>query len=209
MEPASDINVGTLERRLFSYKKRSYGSLLLTSLATAIAVFLGFYVSLIETSAPVALDDQMAIERAIDILDEKGFDDEVFLLRKTASYRSTDHWFNGIILKENAYAATNFPFQIITIYPDFYDKAVDDIERAMILLHEARHLQAKDEADAYAYVWRNRDRLGWTQLSHGTTPTYITIEEETRSVAPDLFACPQNLWNDCTEDKLGSYRVAE
>ena len=69
----------------------------------------------------------------------------------------------------------------------------------MVLLHEAQHLKGGDEKAAYSFVWQNRERLGWTQLSHGTTPSYITIEQQTREFAPELFTCRQNLWSDCTE----------
>jgi hypothetical protein len=158
-----------------------------------------FYFSMLTSSKPVTPAAKAAIDRAVAVLESKGFDQEVFLLRHTAVFRSTDNWLNRMNFNENAYAATNFPFQVITLYPDFYNKASDDTERAMILLHEAQHLKGSDEADAYAYVWENRERLGWTQLSHGTTPTYTTIEQQTREYVPELFTCSTNLWNDCTE----------
>jgi hypothetical protein len=41
---------------------------------------------------------------------------------------------------QTAYAATNFPFAVVTLYPTFFKYAVDDIERATILLHESYHL---------------------------------------------------------------------
>ena len=104
-----------------------------------------------------------------------------------------------MVAKENSYAATNFPFQIVTLYPDFFTKAADDTERAMVLLHEARHLQGDSETEAYAFVWNHRVQLGWTQLSHGTTPTYITIFNQTRENTPELFTCSDKVWNDCTE----------
>ena len=157
-----------------------------------------FYCSLLATSKPVSVSEMQTITRAIDLLDERGFGREAFLLRNTVSFRSTDNWINAATTDENAYAATNFPFEIVTIYPDFYNKAVDDTERAMVLLHEAQHLQGKNEREAYAYVWQNRTRIGWTQLSHGTTETYITVGEQTRENAPELFSCTANYWNDCT-----------
>jgi hypothetical protein len=158
-----------------------------------------FYFSLLATSLPLEHHQRETVDRAIAILEQKGFEREAFLLRHTVSYRSSDHWLNRFVFSENAYAATNFPVQIITIYPDFYNKAEDDTERAMILLHESRHLMGEGEHEAYAYVWQNRQRLGWTILTHGTTPTYVTIEEITRENAPELFTCSDKLWNDCTE----------
>jgi len=158
-----------------------------------------FYLSLVTTSAPVGAENMESIERAIAVLETKGFDREVFLLRNVATFRSSDNWLNGLNPEENAFAATNFPFEIITVYPDFYTKTTDDTERAMILLHEAQHLQNADEQQAYTRVWRERERIGWTALSHGTTPTYITVELLTRENAPELFECNSRLWRDCTE----------
>lgn len=167
--------------------------------AAAVLAVVAFYLSLLTTSLPPAPQDRPAIDRAIAILEEKGFNNEVFLLRNTVTFRSTDHWLNSLTPKENAYASTNFPFHIITLYGDFYTKTVDDTERAMVLLHEARHLVGENENEAYAYVWKNRHQLGWTIRTHGTTPSYITIEQQTREMAPEIFNCPDNLWMDCTE----------
>lgn len=176
----------------------SFGVAASCALAAVLALF-AFYLSLVATSAPVEPQDMAKVRRAIVLLDEKGFGREVFLLRHFATFRSRDNWLNGFAEKESAFAATNFPFQIITLYPDFYSKATDDTERAMILLHEAQHLQGKDERGAYSYVWQHREQLGWTQISHGTTPSYITISQLTRENAPELFTCAEKVWNDCTE----------
>ena len=165
----------------------------------AILAVAAFHLSLISTALPPSTQENQQIERAIELLDTRGFDTEAFLLRHTTTFRGTDHWLNALVRKEDAFAATNFPFQIITLYPDFYSRANDDTERAVILLHEARHLMGSDEEAAYAYVWQSRADLGWTQLEYGTTPTYITIEQQTRENAPALFDCPSNLWSDCTE----------
>ncbi len=166
------------------------------------------YLSLVTTSAPMTADDRRAVERAIVFLESRGFEREAFLLNNVATFRSSDNWLNQAVGAENAYAATNYPFGIITIYPDFAGKAVDDTERAMVLLHEARHLMNETEAEAYAYVWRERQRLGWTQLSHGTTETFITVELQTREHAPELFTCRSQAWNDCTET-MTARRVKE
>ena len=165
----------------------------------AILAIIAFYCSLIASSTPLWPEDRAEVDRAISLLEQKGFDREVFLLRHTVAFRSSDNWLNRMTKRDNAYAATNFPFQIVTLYPDFYAKTTDDTERAMVLLHEAQHLKGGDEKAAYSFVWQNRDRLGWTQLTHGTTPSYITIEQQTREFAPELFTCRQNLWNDCTQ----------
>jgi len=171
----------------------------LTHAASALLAIIAFYLSLVSTSLPPAPVEQQRIDGAIQLLADRGFSDEVFLLKGTTTFRATDHWLNSFIPKENAYASTNFPFQIVTLYADFYSKAVDDTERAMILLHEARHLMGEDENHAYAYVWRHRSQLGWTMRSHGSTESYITIEQQTREYAPELFNCPEKPWEDCTE----------
>ena len=164
-----------------------------------VLALVAFYLSLLTTSIPPNKQERADIDRAIGVLASKGYHDEVWLLRRTTTFRVTDHWLNSFVEKENAYAATNFPFQIVTVYPDFHNKAVDDTERAMVLLHEARHLMGEDENQAYAYVWRTRKKLGWTLETHGTTESYITIEQQTREQAPELFNCPEKPWEDCTE----------
>lgn len=121
------------------------------------------------------------------------------MLDSYAVYRSSDSWFNSMIPKENAYAATNFPFEIMTIYPDFYTYPTDETERAAILLHEARHLQGKDEKDAYEFVWKNRNKLGWTKERYFNSPLWKNVRSQTREYAPWLFSCEGSDFNDCTE----------
>lgn len=168
-------------------------------LVAGVLVVVIFYLSLIATSVPVTPENNAVIGRAVELLGEKGFTREAFLLRHAVSYRASDNWLNTFVADENAYAATNFPFEIITVYPDFYSKTKDDNERAMILLHEAQHLQMSNDNEAYAYVWRNRERLGWTQLTYGATPTFVSVALQTRENSPELFTCTSRVWNDCTE----------
>lgn len=170
-----------------------------THAAAAVLAVIAFYLSLISTSLPPTKAESRQIDRAIQLLADRGFSEEVFLLKGTTTFRGTDHWLNGLTEKENAYASTNFPFQIVTLYADFYTKATDDTERAMILMHEARHLMGENENQAYAYVWKHRKQLGWSLETHGTTESYVTIEQQTREMAPELFNCPDKAWEDCTE----------
>ena len=189
-------------RTVHCHNTKAGRSLFETTRSSALAIMLAlssFHLSLVSTSSPLLFEEKDAVDRAIDILDEKGFETEVFLLRNVATFKKTDSWLNRVAPKENAFAATNFPFLIITVYPDFYSRATDDTERAMVLLHEAQHLRGKGETAAYEYVWRQRAKLGWTQLTHGTTEAYITIEQQTRENAPQLFTCPAKVWSDCTE----------
>ena len=166
----------------------------------AVCVFsiLGFYLSLIFTSSPLAPADSVKINQAISILEEKGFSKEVFYLRYLTRYRSNDNWLNASTRDENAYAATNFPFELITIYPEFFTVPQDDTERAMILLHEAQHLRGADEKTAYEFVWRNRQRLGWTKETHGYSKVFLNVKKQTKEFAPNLFQCDWNMENDCT-----------
>lgn len=168
-------------------------------LAMALCCTSIFHSSLLVTSQPLRAEEIAEVEDAVNLLEARGFRREAFILRNFVVFRNTDNWLNAVTQKENAYAAANFPLNIITLYPDFFTKAQDAAERAMILLHEARHLQGADERDAYEYAWRNRHRVGWTIPSHGTTDTYIAIEELTREIVPELFICTDKPWGDCTE----------
>ena len=199
MNTPETVHSGIISEQLTSYRKRSLPGLIATSTLAALIALGVFYSSLIATSKPITAEQYSKVNDAIDLLEARGFEREAFLLRNTVQFRGSDNWFNNAMLKADSYAATNFPFQLVTLYPDFYSKTTDDVERAMVLLHEAKHLESEDENGAYAYVWQNRKRLGWTQLSHGTTATYVTISEQTRENAPELFTCPDKVWNDCTE----------
>lgn len=161
---------------------------------------LGFYFSMIFTSKSLNFEEKQIVNKAISILDEKGFSSEVFKLRYLASYRSNDHWLNASVEKESAYAATNFPFEIVTIYPDFFQFSMDDTERAVVLLHEAKHLEGKDEREAYKFVWENRKKIGWTKETHGNSPIWKSVRKLTKEYAPELFVCEFNDYGDCTEN---------
>lgn len=163
-----------------------------------VAVF-GFYLSLIFTSGSLSRDEIKQIESAIRILDEKGFSNEVFLLDYLTSYRANDNWLNASTKFENAYAATNFPLEIMTVYPDFFAYTTDDTERAAILLHEAQHLKGADEKEAYEFVWRNRKKLGWTKEMHGKSLIWRNVRQQTKENAPNLFVCNWTDYGDCTE----------
>lgn len=122
------------------------------------------------------------------------------MLRYFTVFRSNDHWLNASVVKENAYAATNFPLEIMTVYPDFFNRPIDDTERAAILLHEARHLKGADEKEAYEFVWRNRKKLGWVKETHGNSNVWRTVRNQTREIVPNLFVCDVNEFADCTEN---------
>ncbi|HUF04004.1 MAG TPA: hypothetical protein VMM38_07490 [Aridibacter sp.] len=175
----------------------------LTYIANCLLAVVLLFESLLVTSLPLAPHQESKVDSAIDVLRKQGFSREAFVLENVAIFRSSDNWLNSLVEKENAFASANLPFAILTIYPDFYTKTKDDTERSMILLHEARHILADNENQAYGFVWRNRARLGWTQMSHGTSETYTTVELQTREHVPEIFNCPDRLWSDCTELPIG------
>lgn len=183
------------QRSLFAtILKRAVICLIVCVLAVA-----GFYFSLILSATPLNTEQQASVDKAISILEEKGFDKEAFYLRNLAVFRSNDHWLNASVEKENAYAATNYPLEIMTIYPDFFTYTDDDTERAAILLHEAKHLQGFDEPAAYDFVWKNRKRLGWTKEKYNSSMIWSEVRKQTREFSPNLFICDFNEFSDCTE----------
>jgi hypothetical protein len=163
---------------------------------------LAFYLSLIFSAKKLTYDERQTVESGIAILEAKGFSNEVFLLRYFTAFRSNDHWLNASIEKENAYAATNFPFAIMVLYPEFFTVPIDDAERAAILLHEAKHLQGAGEPEAYEFVWKNRRKLGWTKETHRFSVIWLNVRKTTREIAPHLFFCETNEYADCTEDLI-------
>ena len=171
----------------------------LVCLAVCVAVLLGFYLSLIASAKSLTYDQETTVRAAIQLLEQKGFDGEAMLLDNFTVYRSNDNWLNASVEKENAYAATNFPFEIMTLYEDFFKYPIDDTERAAILLHEARHLKGKDEKDAYEFVWRNRKKLGWVEEKYANFLVWQDVRRQTRIVSPNLFVCDSNKFGDCTE----------
>jgi len=166
--------------------------------AVCILAVLGFYLSMLFTSSSLSYDEKKQVKDAVKILDEKGFSSEVFLLKYLTSFRANDNWLNASTRLENAYAATNFPFEIMTIYPDFFTYSTDDTERAAVLLHEAQHLKGADEKEAYEFVWRNRKKLGWTRETHGDSVVWRNVRRQTKEYTPNLFVCGWNEASDCT-----------
>src|SRR5215218_2105523 len=158
-------------------------------IAVLLAALLGFYGSLVLSADSPDRDQHLRVQAAIRILELRGFANEVVLLKYFTVFRSNDNWLNASVEKENAYAATNFPLEIITVYPDFFTYPVDDTERAAILLHEAKHLESKDEKEAYEFVWRNRKRLGWAADTYRTSLVRRETRKLTKEYAPALFVC--------------------
>ncbi len=163
------------------------------------AALAGFYVSLLFSASSLSYEQKVTVKNAIAQLENTGFANEAFLLKRIAVFRADDNWLNSTVAKENAFAATNFPFEIVTLYADFFTYPVDETERAAILLHEARHLRGEDEKEAYEFVWKNRTKLGWTSEKYATSVVWSEIRKQTRHFAPNLFVCDANPFGDCTE----------
>lgn len=193
------ITVSTGEPAGKSFSKSKIVRRAAVCAAVCLFAITGFYVSLLGSSKPLGYEEKQAVRASIEILQAKGFSREVFLLNYVTAFRGNDNWLNASVPKENAYAATNFPFEIITVYPEFFTYPVDDTERAAILLHEAQHLKGADEKEAYEFVWKNRKRLGWTKENYGTSIIWLNVRKQTKEFAPDLFVCDVNEYGDCTE----------
>lgn len=157
-----------------------------------------FYSSLIFTASPLTIDEEDKVNAAINVIEKRGFINEAYLLRDLATFRGSDNWLNAATAKETAYAATNYPFAVITIYPDFFTYPEDDVERAAILLHEARHLKGDGEEEAYEFVWRNKKYLDWTEAKYGDSVIWLNIRSQSKEYAPNLFVCDFNPLGDCT-----------
>jgi len=162
-------------------------------------VLFGFYLSLLASAKSLTFEEKTAVRSAIAKLKEKGFAREALILDNFTAFRSNDNWLNASVAKENAYAATNFPFEIMTLYSDFFTYPADDTERAAILLHEARHLLGEKEKEAYEFVWRNRKQLGWTKDKYVNSDVWINIRKQTKDNVPNLFVCDFKEFSDCTE----------
>jgi hypothetical protein len=172
---------------------------ILALLAACIIAMAGFYLSLIASAKSTTYEESQTVREAVAVLASRGFGDEAWYLRYVTSFRTTDNWLNASVQKENAYAATNFPFEIMTLYPDFFTAPVDPTERAAILLHEAKHLQGKDEKAAYEFVWKSRKQLGWTSDKYRRSEIWNTVRQRTKEYSPNLFLCNFNDFGDCTE----------
>ena len=114
------------------------------------------------------------VRRATVIVAEAGYTREALILNHVVTYRETDNWWNLHAGHPEAYAATNFPFEVVTLYPEFFSVPVDDTERAVILFHELQHLAGADEETALTAVWLAKGRLGWTGVVDGGTQVWRT-----------------------------------
>jgi GNAT superfamily N-acetyltransferase len=180
-------------------RKRGLGQRLIWIGGMTSVLLFGFYLSLLMTSNDLGFERREVVQRAIVVLEEKGFTKEAFVIKRLATYRSTDNWWNEYVGHRDAYAATNFPFEVLTLYPEFFEVSVDDEERAAILLHEAYHLLGYGEEAALEAVWRNKQALGWTVPKYAESKVWKNTRELTMSQVPQLFRCGNDGKSDCLE----------
>jgi hypothetical protein len=164
--------------------------------ATLIALLI-CYVSLLITSDGLQPDQREKVGKAIAVLEEHGFNREVFILKHLTVFRGTDNWWNRYLGHRDAYAATNFPFEVVTLYPEFFTVPVDDNESAAILLHESCHLMGSGEEAALGSTWRNKRRLGWTVERYKQTRLWNATEPLTKAQFPYMFKCGSDGQSDC------------
>jgi hypothetical protein len=156
-----------------------------------------FYTSLLISSDGLNADQNAKVQNAIGLLQERGFSRDAFVLRRLTSFRTTDNWLNAYVGHRDAYAATNFPFEVVTLYPEFFDVPVDDCERAAVLLHETRHLLGDGEDAALENTWKSKRQLGWTTDKYSQTKVWDNTMRLTRSRFPYLFQCGSDGQTDC------------
>jgi hypothetical protein len=180
-------------------KKRSFAKRVSWILGMTGLILAVCYMSLLMTSSRANLQQRQTVERAVAVLEEKSFGKEAFVLRHLVSFRTTDNWWNMQVGHHDAYAATNFPFEVLTLYPEFFDTAKDDTERAAILLHESYHLFGSGERAALEGVWRNKSRVGWTADKYSETKVWKNTRELTMNEVPQLFRCGLEGNEDCMQ----------
>ena len=160
-------------------------------------VLIIWYFSLLISSDGLQPEQYLKVDVAIGLLELRGFSREAFVLRHATVFRSTDNWWNRSIGHRDAYAATNFPFEIVTLYPEFFNTPVDDTERAAVLLHEARHLLGDGEEAALRSTWMSKQRLGWTADRYQQTKVWDNTERLTKADFPYMFQCGSDGQSDC------------
>ena len=178
-------------------KKRGFLKRVTWVLTATLVILIIWYASLLITSDGLKPDQHDKVQKAIGLLQERGFTREAFILNHLTTFRSTDNWWNASVGHRDAYAATNFPFEVVTLYPEFFALPIDDIERAAVLLHEARHLMGDGEDAALQTTWKSKQRLGWTADKYNRTRVWDATEDLTKARFPYMFQCGGNGQSDC------------
>jgi hypothetical protein len=193
-----DIEAGPLEPITDAGpKKRGFLKRLTWVMSATLVILLVWYASLFISSDGLQSDQREKVRTAIVQLEQQGFTREAFVLKHLTAFRSTDNWWNRYVGHRDAYAATNFPFEVVTLYPDFFELPVDDKERAAVLLHEAYHLMGSGEEAALNYTWRAKKQLGWTADKYNHTRVWDATEKLTKAQFPYIFQCGSAGQSDC------------
>ena len=178
--------------------KRGIVRRLIWIFSTTLILLFVWFLSLLASSDRLGFDRRKTVADAVMVLEQKGFGKEAFVFRNLVTYRESDNWWNRSVGHHDAYAATNFPFEIVTLYPQFFDKTVDDTDRAAILLHEASHLFGAGEDSALEEVWRSKQQLGWTAQKYAAqSDAWNSTRFLTRNRVPQLFKCGSDGQSDC------------
>lgn len=177
--------------------QRSFLKRLIWILTTTGVLLIVFYASLLLSSDGLNSDQRVKVQNAIDLIQARGFAREAFVLNHVASLRTTDNWLNAYVGHRDAYAATNFPFEVVTLYPGFFEAPVDDCERAAVLLHETRHLLGDGEDAALENTWKSKRQLGWTADKYSGTRVWDATMRLTKARFPYMFQCGGDGQTDC------------
>jgi hypothetical protein len=180
-------------------RTRGFWQWMLWIVGATVTIVVAAYLSLLVTSEGLSVEERTMVTEAIDLLEEADFAREARTLRRLATYRRTDNWWNRYVGHETAFAATNFPFGVVTLYPTFFTLPVDATERATILLHESHHVLGEPEERALQHVWMEKARLGWTAPNYGRTRVWRNTREWTEGAVPSLFTCGHDGESDCVE----------
>jgi hypothetical protein len=178
-------------------KKRSLLKRLTWIVGATFIALLTCYFSLLISSDGLQPEQREQVQKAIAVLEQHGFNREAFILKHLTVFRGTDNWWNRYVGHHDAYAATNFPFEVVTLYPDFFSVPVDDTERAAVLLHESSHLTGSGEETALGSAWRNKRQLGWTVDRYKQTRVWDATEQLTKAQFPYMFKCGTDGQSDC------------
>ena len=178
---------------------RGFGRSLLWITGTTLAIVVFAFLSLLMTSDGLNPDQERMVREAIAVVEQGGFHREANVLRRVVFFRSSDNWWNEYVGHQNAYAATNFPFAVVTLYSGFFRFSIDATERAAILLHESHHVFGADERTALQRVWLDKGRLGWTAERYSRTRVWRNTREWTNGAIPVLFQCGDDQRSDCVE----------
>jgi hypothetical protein len=178
-------------------EKRSFLKRAIWTVGVTLVLLAIWYVSLLISSDGLRPEQQEQVQKSIGLLQQRGFSREAFVLKHLTAFRSTDNWLNSYAGHRDAYAATNFPFEIVTLYPEFFEVPVDDRERAAVLLHEARHLLGDGEDAALQATWHGKQELGWTADKYNQTRVWDATQRLTRARFPYFFQCGPDGQSDC------------